>query len=53
MASIKRCPFCGKKLDSKRRCQNKNCADYERTKIVEEQESGSSSPCSAYTEERN
>jgi len=34
----KRCPFCKKKLDDKGLCQNKECIDYKRTKIIEEQE---------------
>lgn len=38
MAKVKRCPFCGKKLDAKGRCQNKRCADYKRTQILKEQE---------------
>lgn len=33
MALAKRCPFCGKKLDSEGFCQNKNCTDYKRTEI--------------------
>ena len=33
----KRCKFCGKKLDSKGCCQNKNCPDYERTKVIEQE----------------
>ena len=31
----KRCKFCGHKLDDSGLCQNTNCADYERTKIIE------------------
>ena len=28
---VKRCPFCGKKLDKDGYCQNKKCVDYQRT----------------------
>lgn len=35
---IKRCVFCGKKLDKNNRCQNHDCPDYIRTQIVEETE---------------
>jgi hypothetical protein len=38
MAVAKRCPFCHKKLDAKGLCQNKECVDYERTKIIEGEE---------------
>ena len=33
-----RCKFCGRKLDDKNRCQHKNCADYQRTLILEANE---------------
>ena len=35
---VKRCVFCGKKLDKNERCQNHDCPDYIRTQIVEEAE---------------
>ena len=35
---IKRCPFCGHKLNEKGFCENKNCPDYERTKSEESEE---------------
>ena len=35
---VKRCVFCGKKLDESDRCQNHDCPDYIRTQIVEETE---------------
>ena len=38
MSRIKRCTFCGKKLDDKGYCQNKECVDYKRTQIHEEEE---------------
>jgi len=37
MDKVKRCPFCGHKLNSEGYCENKNCVDYERTKIKEEE----------------
>ena len=37
----KRCKFCGHKLDDAGLCQNTNCADYERTKIIEAAEKSS------------
>lgn len=38
----KRCVFCGNKLDEKGRCQNTDCPDYIRTKIIEEAEKAGS-----------
>lgn len=38
MALADRCPYCFKKLDEKKRCQNKSCVDYKRTQIEEEEE---------------
>ena len=32
---VKRCGYCGKKLDEKGRCQNHDCPDYIRTQILE------------------
>jgi hypothetical protein len=32
---VKRCQFCAHTLDANGLCQNQNCADYERTKIIE------------------
>ena len=40
----KRCKFCGYKLDEKGLCQNTNCADYERTKIIETAETSIPTP---------
>lgn len=37
MDKVKRCIFCGKKVDSKGHCVNKNCPDYIRTKLHEEE----------------
>ncbi len=34
----KRCVFCGRKTDAKGRCQNQNCVDYTRTKLLEDAE---------------
>jgi hypothetical protein len=39
---IKRCVFCGKKLDDKGYCQNTECPDYLRTKIMESSTDSSS-----------
>jgi hypothetical protein len=38
MAVAKRCKFCGKKVDDKGRCQNKQCVDYKRTQMLEAEE---------------
>ena len=35
---VKRCVFCGKKLDKNDRCQNHDCPDYIRTQILESAE---------------
>ena len=34
--AAKRCPFCKQKLDPKGLCQNKQCVDYKRTQMIEE-----------------
>lgn len=38
MAKVKRCPFCGHKLDAEGYCTNKNCSDYVRREIEEGEE---------------
>ena len=38
---VKRCIFCGKKLGENGRCQNHDCPDYIRTKIIEDAEKSS------------
>lgn len=37
MDKVKRCIFCGKKVDSTGHCINPNCPDYIRTKLHEEE----------------
>ena len=34
MEKVKRCPFCGHKLDAEGYCTNKNCSDYVRRKAT-------------------
>jgi hypothetical protein len=36
--AVKRCPFCGKKLDKNGYCQNHSCIDYKRTEMHEQEE---------------
>ena len=33
MIKVKRCPFCGSKTDNKGFCTNKDCADYRRKEL--------------------
>lgn len=37
MARAKRCIFCGKKLRDDGYCENKDCVDYKRTQIHDEE----------------
>lgn len=50
---VKRCIFCGKKLDKNDRCQNHDCPDYIRTQILESAEKpATSTEYAAYTNEK-
>ena len=38
MEKVKRCPFCGHRLNAKGYCTNKNCSDFVRKEITESEE---------------